>query len=47
MRAVVGLEHLEWAPKVTFAVALVAGTATCVGLVIQGMRALLRWRSAT
>jgi len=41
MRAVIKLDQLEWAPKVTLAVALTAWTATFVGLVIQGARAAL------
>ena len=39
MRAVVKLEQLEWAPKITLAVALTAWTATFIGLVAQGGRA--------
>ncbi|MEO6123813.1 MAG: tellurite resistance/C4-dicarboxylate transporter family protein [Ilumatobacteraceae bacterium] len=42
MRAVVQLEQLEWAPKVTLAVALVAWTAAFVGLTVQGVRAVVR-----
>lgn len=45
MRAVVELDYLEWAPKVTFAVALAAWTATFLGLLLQGLRAGLRARS--
>ena len=35
-------KHLEWAPKVTLAVALTAWTAAFVGLVVQGSRATAR-----
>ena len=42
MRAVIKLEQLEWAPKVTLAVALAAWAATCAGLLVQGGRATLR-----
>ncbi len=42
MRAVIKLEQLEWAPKVTLAVALAAWTATFAGLLVQGGRATLR-----
>ena len=42
MRAVVKLDALEWAPKVTFAVALVAWMAACVGMLAQGGRALAK-----
>ncbi len=42
MRAVVQLDYLEWAPKVTLAVALTAWTATFIGLLVQGVRATLR-----
>ena len=41
MRAVVQLDYLEWAPKITFAVALIAWTAAFVGLLVQGIRASL------
>jgi tellurite resistance protein TehA-like permease len=39
MRAVIQLEQLEWAPKVTLAVALTAWAATFTGLAVQGGRA--------
>jgi len=42
MRAVVQLDALEWAPKITFAVALVAWTAAFAGMLVQGGRALRR-----
>ena len=42
MRAVINLDQLEWAPKVTLAVALAAWTATFAGLLVQGGRATLR-----
>ena len=42
MRVVVKLDALEWAPKVTFAVALAAWTAAFVGLSVQGARAARR-----
>jgi len=42
MRAVIKLDQLDWAPKVTLAVALTAWTAAFVGLVIQGGRAAFR-----
>ena len=42
MRSVIKLEQLEWAPKVTLAVALAAWAATCAGLLVQGGRATLR-----
>ena len=42
MRAVIKLDQLEWAPKVTLAVALAAWTATFAGLLVQGGRATLR-----
>ncbi len=45
MRAVIGLGHLEWAPKVTLAVALAAWAAAFAGLVVQGARAAVRRRS--
>ena len=44
MRAVIKLDQLEWAPKVTLAVALTAWTATFIGLLIQGGRAAFRRR---
>jgi len=40
MRAVVQLEQLEWAPRITLAVALTAWTATFLGLVVQAGRAV-------
>jgi tellurite resistance protein TehA-like permease len=40
MRAVTKLDQLEWAPKITFAVALTAWTAAFIGLVVQGGRAV-------
>ena len=42
MRAVIKLDQLEWAPKITLAVALTAWTATFIGLVVQGGRAVLK-----
>jgi len=42
MRAVVKLEQLEWAPKITLAVALAAWTAAFAGLLVQGGRATVR-----
>jgi tellurite resistance protein TehA-like permease len=42
MRAAIALESLEWLPKFTLAVALVAWTATFVGLVHLGVTALGR-----
>ena len=42
MRAVIKLEHLEWAPKITLAVAVTAWAAAFTGLVVQGGRATLR-----
>ncbi len=42
MRAVVQLDALEWAPKITFAVALSAWTAAFAGLLVQGAHALRR-----
>ena len=42
MRAVIKLEQLEWAPKITLAVALTAWVAAFAGLVVQGGRATLR-----
>lgn len=44
MRAVIKLEQLEWAPKITFAVAVIAWSAAFAGLVVQGGRATLRRR---
>jgi len=38
MRAVVELETIDWAPKVTLAVALVAWTAAFAGMLAQGVR---------
>ena len=45
MRAVVQLDYLAWAPKVTLGVAVAAWTATFVGLLVQGARAAIRSRS--
>jgi tellurite resistance protein TehA-like permease len=42
MRAAIGLEALEWLPKVALAVALAAWTAAFVGLLVQGVRATAR-----
>jgi tellurite resistance protein TehA-like permease len=42
MRVVIHLNQLEWAPKVTLAVALAAWTAAFIGLVVQGGRALAK-----
>ncbi len=42
MRAVIQLGQLEWAPKVTLAVALAAWTAAFAGLLVQGARATIR-----
>ncbi len=42
MRAVIQLEQLEWAPKVTLAVALAAWVAAFIGLTGQGARAMAR-----
>ena len=42
MRAVTKLDQLEWAPKITLAVALAAWTAAFIGLVVQGGRAMLK-----
>ncbi len=42
MRAVVQLDSLEWAPKITFVVALAAWTAAFAGMLVQGARALRR-----
>ena len=42
MRAVTKLDQLEWAPKITLAVALTAWTAAFIGLVVQGGRAVLK-----
>ncbi len=44
MRAVIKLDQLEWAPKITLAVALAAWTATFIGLLVQGGRAAGRRR---
>jgi tellurite resistance protein TehA-like permease len=41
MRAVIKLTQLEWAPKVTLAVALAAWTAAFAGLLLQGAQAIL------
>lgn len=40
MRGVIQLEQLDWAPKVTLAVALAAWLATFTGLAVQGGRAV-------
>lgn len=40
MRAVVQLDHLEWAPKVTLGVALGAWTATFAGMLMQAAKSL-------
>ena len=42
MRAVIKLDQLEWAPKVTLAVAVTAWAAAFAGLLLQGGRALHR-----
>ena len=42
MRAVIKLEQLEWAPKITLAVALTAWAAAFAGLLVQGGRATIR-----
>ena len=42
MRVVIHLNQLEWAPKVTLAVALAVWTAAFIGLVVQGGRALAK-----
>ncbi len=42
MRAAIGLEHLEWLPELSLAVALSAWTAGTLGLVYAGVRALRR-----
>ena len=47
MRAVIKLDQLEWAPKVTLAVALSAWTAAFAGLILQGCRAILHRPSPT
>ena len=47
MRAAIGLEALGWLPKVTLVVALVAWTATFVGLVHLGVQNLTNRRPAT
>jgi len=41
MRAVIELEQLEWAPKVTLAVALAAWVVAFAGLVVQGGQAIV------
>ena len=43
MRAAIGLDALEWLPKVTLAVALVAWTAAFAGMVLGAARRL--WTS--
>ena len=45
MRAVIKLDQLEWAPKITLAVALTAWTAAFIGLLVQGGRAALKRNS--
>jgi tellurite resistance protein TehA-like permease len=40
MRTVIGLEELEWLPKVTLVIALIAWTAAFAGLLAQGVRAI-------
>jgi len=40
MRAALELDQLEWLPKFVFGVALAAWTATFVGLLVQGLRAV-------
>ena len=45
MRAVVELDALEWAPKVTLAFALAAWMAAFAGMLAQGARAALRSRA--
>lgn len=40
MRSVINLSALEWAPKVTLAVAVTAWTAAFAGLTVQGIRAV-------
>jgi len=40
MRAVIELDQLEWAPKITLGVALTAWTAAFIGMAEQGRRAL-------
>jgi hypothetical protein len=48
MRSAVQLDQLEWAPKVTLAVALIAWIAAFAGLAVQGGRAAAkRVRPAT
>ena len=42
MRAAIGLEALEWLPKVTLAVALAAWTAAFVDLLAEGAKAISR-----
>ena len=42
MRAVILLDQLEWAPKVTLAVALSAWLAAFTGLAVQGGRAVFK-----
>ena len=42
MRAVIKLEQLEWAPKITLAVALAACATAFAGLLVQGGRATFR-----
>ncbi len=44
MRSVIKLSALDWAPKVTLAVALTAWTAAFSGLLVQGARAILNRR---
>ena len=40
MRAVVNLEQLDWAPKVTLAIAVAAWTTTFVGMLVQAARSI-------
>jgi len=47
MRAAIDLEELEWLPKATFVVALIAWTATFAGLVVEGARAATRMRETS
>ncbi|MGZ4772634.1 MAG: C4-dicarboxylate ABC transporter, partial [Ilumatobacteraceae bacterium] len=45
MRAVVMLGQLDWAPKLTLAVALAAWAAAFVGMLAQGIKSVRRARS--
>jgi len=47
MRAAMDLEELEWLPKATFVVALLAWTATFAGLAVEGARAATRMRDTS